>query len=262
MLRNFNALTGFNLLATDGEIGRCVDFLFDDRGGAVRYMVASTARWLPGRKVVIAPALLETPDWTRELFPVRLTREQVEQSPPLGEHEPVSRQFEIRFHEFFSLPFYWVGPGPWDRDPGESGAVEPVTKPAESQLEAPPDEGHLRSAQEIVGYRIEASDGDIGRVQDLLVDDSDWEIRYLVIDTGSWLTGRKVLLSIERLSGVQWVDRSIAVDLPREAIENSPEYDPSKPWSGPRETDVFLYFEHPRGPGGAHAGGADKLRRD
>ena len=126
MLRNASELTGYSLLASDGEIGRCQDFLFDDRDHAIRYMVAKTAKWLPGRKVVISPVFLDQPNDDNRQLPLRLTRKQIEESPPLDEHAPVSRQYELQFHEYYVLPFYWTGPGPWTVHPDDDHALEPV----------------------------------------------------------------------------------------------------------------------------------------
>ncbi|MGA9572974.1 MAG: PRC-barrel domain-containing protein, partial [Lysobacterales bacterium] len=121
MLRSINEITGYTLLAQDGEIGRCQDFLFDDRNWVVRYMVAKTAKWLPGRKVIISPVFLDKPDWSNRQFPILLSQEQIRRSPPLEEHAPVSRQYEINYHRYYSLPFYWLGRELWGTFPDPSG---------------------------------------------------------------------------------------------------------------------------------------------
>ena len=101
MLRNVSIILNFSLLAEDGEIGRCKDFLFDDEKWAIRYMVADTRKWLPGRKVLISPISLGAVDWSTRLFQVELTRRQVEDSPLLDEDAPVSRQYEIMLRQLF-----------------------------------------------------------------------------------------------------------------------------------------------------------------
>ena len=247
MLRKTNDITGYTLLASDGEIGRCQDFLFDDRSHAIRYMVAKTAKWLPGRKVVLSPAFLERPDYARRLLPLRLTRKQIEESPPLDEHAPVSRQYESQFHEYYALPFYWTGPGPWTVHPNDDGALLPVSETGEKDSAEDAqagEEGHLRSTNEVGGYYIEAVDGEIGHAQDFLVDDVSWTLRYLVIDTRNWLPGRHVLVSMPWLKSVRWADRTIQVDLTRAAIENSPEYDPNRPLE--REDEIALHRHYDR----------------
>jgi len=106
MLRSIKEITGYVLQAVDGEIGRCKDFLFDDENWTIRYMVADTGKWLPGKKVLISPISLAEPDWTSSLLPVRLSQKQVEQAPELDENAPVSRQYEIKYHQYFGWPTY------------------------------------------------------------------------------------------------------------------------------------------------------------
>ena len=109
MFRSFNELKNYILDASDGEIGRCKDFLFDDASWIIRYMVADTGKWLSSRKVLISPQSLDTPDWLWKRFPVNLSREQVRASPPLEADEPLSRQYEGRLAEYYDLPQYWPG---------------------------------------------------------------------------------------------------------------------------------------------------------
>jgi hypothetical protein len=107
MLRSLNELKNYILEATDGEIGRCKDFLFDDAEWSIRYMVADTRKWLPGRKVLISPESLSQPDWFRKRFPVPLSRQQIKESPPLEDDEPVFRQYEDLLYNHYGIPPYW-----------------------------------------------------------------------------------------------------------------------------------------------------------
>ena len=90
----------------------------------------------------------------------------------------------------------------------------------------------------ITGYPIHATDGEIGHVEDFMVDDEDWAIRFLVADTLNWLPGKKVILSPKWIKRVQWADSSVYFDLTRESVRNSLEYDPSRPIS--RDYEAFL----------------------
>ena len=247
MLRVINEIIGYTLLAEDGEIGRCHDFLFDDRSWVVRYMVAKTSKWLPGRKVIISPVFLQQPDWAGGLLPLRLTREQIEQSPSLDEHAPVSRQYEINYHQYYALPFYWVGQELWGAYPDPAGVVHPVsTQPVPELDDIEAEEGHLRSVKEVGGYHIAASDGDVGHVEDFLIDDQTWILRYLVMDTRNWLPGRKVLVSPQWLESIHWVNEKVYIDLSTDAIRNSPEFDPSQPVNRQYETELYDYYGRPR----------------
>lgn len=167
MLRTLKEPAGYKLTALDGDIGHCHDFLFDDSKWTVRYMVADTGRWLPGSKVLISPAFLESPDWETQRFPVRLTQQQIEDSPPLDSDAPVSRRYEQTYHDFFTTPYYWMGNALWGNHPFPGMTVPPPV--AEPQTELPtlpeeqPDATRLRSVREVTGYRVAARDGEAAR---------------------------------------------------------------------------------------------------
>ena len=238
MFRSFNELKNYVLEACDGEIGRCKDFLFDDASWIIRYMVADTGKWLSSRKVLISPQSLDTPDWLWKRFPVNLSREQVKASPPLELDEPLSRQYESRLAEYYDLPQYWPGLG-------EMGAIyNPMVPSAEEQQDrlenkSGSTEGQLRSVDEVIGYHIQASDGQIGHVEDFFVEDRIWMLNYIVIDTRNWLPGRRVIVSPHWASAVSWLERKVFFELSKAKIENSPEYNPDEP--PVREYEGLLY---------------------
>ena len=250
MIRSLTDLTGYTLRALDGDIGRCSDFLFDDRQWTVRYMVADTGRWLPGRKILISPVFLDTPDWESLRFPIRLTRSQVEDGPPLDSDAPVSRRYERTYHEFFATPFYWMGTGLWGNYPLPGMAVPPdgaQTAPVDVP-EPEPEATHMRSMREVTGYRVVTEGGEgAGHVEDLLVDDASWALRYLVIDRSRLPFSRKVLLAVDWIDEVDWVDRSVRVGVSVSQVAKAPEYDPRDPVNEGTETVLFDYYGRPRG---------------
>ena len=83
---------------------------------------------------------------------------------------------------------------------------------------------HLRSTKDVSGHHIEAKDGEIGRVEGFIIDDENWAIRYLVIDTKNWWGGKKVLISPQWIDRISWEDLKVFVSLTRERIKQSPEY--------------------------------------
>jgi hypothetical protein len=245
MLRSIHDLNNYILAARDGEIGRCKDFLFDDRHWAVRYMVADTGKWLPGRKVLISPLSLEQPDWSGRRFPVNLTKEQIEGSPPLDRDAPVSRRYEMRYMSYYGGPHYWQGTNIWGHLPYPPVApLEPSPGGFEDK-ELEPDEVHLRSTEEVSGYSIRAEDGDMGRVSDFIVEDGSWVLRYMVVDTRKWLPGRKVLISPEWIGQVSWPDSAVDVTMDRESVKNSPPYDPTQPVNRQYEAVLYDYYGRP-----------------
>jgi hypothetical protein len=243
MLRNTSSIQNYVLLARDGEIGRCKDFLFDDEKWAVRYMLADTGKWLPGRKVLISPMALGVPDWSTRRFEVELTRHQIENSPPLDIDAPVSREYEKIYDKFFGTPYYWGGDNLWGSHPSPSLLRAEQNKLA-TDFEGP-EENHLRSIKEVTDYHIQASDDEIGHVEDFVVDDETWTLRYIAVDTRNWLPGRKVLVSPQWATQVDWAERKLWIDLTTDNIKNSPEYDPTAPINRGYERTLYDYYGRP-----------------
>lgn len=249
MLRSLTEPEGYRLTAMDGDIGHCHDFLFDDVLWTVRYMVVDTGRWLPGRKILISPAFLERPDWEARRFPVRLTRQQIEDSPPLDTDAPVSRRYERTYHDFFATPYYWMGNGLWGNYPYPGTIVPPNLEPvAPTEPEEQPDATHVRSVREVTGYKVSAKNGDdAGRIVDFVVDDLSWALRFAVVDRSRLPFSKKVLIATEWIEEVSWVYREVRVDVTAEQIEGAPEFDPSAPVNEVQETTLYDYYGRPQG---------------
>lgn len=245
MLRSLNEIKGYTLQATDGDIGGIKDVFFDDQSWTLRYFVASTHRWLPGRKVLISPASVGEPDWTAQVLPVSLTKEQIKESPPLKTEEPLSRQHEENLSVHFGWPAYWGPIGGGALGQPFSPSVPP--QPLEQTEDRPPEgDPHLRSVDEVDGYHIEGEDGEVGHVQDFIVNTEDWVLRYLVVDTRNWLPGRQVLISPQWAESIDWYGESVHVELTREAVRNSPEYNPDEPVSRDYEIRLYDYYGRPK----------------
>jgi uncharacterized protein YrrD len=250
MLRNITELRGYAIRATDGEIGTVDDFYFDDEHWAVRYLVVDTGGWLSGRKVLISPLSLGQPDFIGHLLPVSLTKVQVQHSPDIDTNRPVSRQHEAALFEYYGYPYYWSGDGLW----GMGGYPGSLT--AEGQFEArmqarwaepadTHDDVHLRSARVVIGNHVHASDGDIGHVQDMLVDDHTWAVRYLVVNTSNWWIGHQVLLAPRWVDAVSWPEAKVTVGLKRSTISHGPRYDAGAQLDRQQEQALYQYFNRP-----------------
>jgi hypothetical protein len=85
-------------------------------------------------------------------------------------------------------------------------------------------DSHLRSTHDVTGHHIQARDGEIGHVDDFIIDDETWTIRYLVIDTRNWWPGKMVLVSPRWIDSIDWGQSKVFVNLHRDAIKQSPEY--------------------------------------
>ena len=251
MLLSIKNLLRYKIEATDGGIGHVDSFLFDDQEWTIRYLVIDTGNWLPGRKVLVPPSALGKPGGMIDAFPVEFSREQVKNSPDINTEKPVSRQQEIELYAYYNWSPYWgIGGGPiatphapivppMSNESGEnqSGATG---KPEEDQ------DPHLRSTKEVMGYHIHAKDDQIGHVEDFLVDDANWKIRYIIVDTRNWWPGKKVLVSPDWIKDISWADSEVAVDVVREKVKNSPEFDPAISLNRDYETRLYDYYGWPK----------------
>ena len=126
MLTNARNLKGFAIRATDGEIGTVDQFYFDDETWAIRYLMVETGGWLGGRRVLISPISVVRADWQAKRLDVSLTKKQVENSPDIDTHKPVSRQHEAAYLGYYGYPNYWGGPYMWGPAFYPAGLANPV----------------------------------------------------------------------------------------------------------------------------------------
>lgn len=248
MLRSTDELIGYRLHTTDDTLGKCRDLLFDDRWWTIRHILANTGTWLSGRRVLVSPPMILKPDWESKNIFLKVSKETVEHCPSPMEDEPVSREHERKMALYYGYPNYWAGEGLWGPAPTPAAAELLAAKVRENGQDQPPVEesNHLRSFKEIKRYRIRCLDGDIGHVDDFILDDETWALRHVVVDTGNWLSGgKKVLLSLDWADAVSWSDRSLGMDLSQQQIENGPEFDPEKPVNAEVETRLYDYYGRP-----------------
>ncbi|MFZ3049025.1 MAG: PRC-barrel domain-containing protein [Desulfatirhabdiaceae bacterium] len=226
MQYNINSMIDYEIRATDGDLGKVDEFYFDDETWTIRYIIAETGNWLERRKVLISPVAFGKPDPESRTIAVNLTRSQVKHSPDIDTQKPVFRQHEAQLNEYYQWPWRGGYGGSFGTTPLPLSDDEVL---AEQEASAPEhrDDPNLRSTRQVTGYHIHAADGEIGHVEDFVVDDEDWTIRFLVVDTANWLPGKKVLLSPQWIKRVDWADSSVYYNLTRESVENSQEFDPS-----------------------------------
>ena len=242
MLNNVKTLKGYTLNSRDGEIGRVKEFYFDDQHWTVRYLVADTGNWLTDRQVLISPYALDAVNTDEQFIAIDLTKQQIEDSPPLSTDKPVSRQFEASYTGYYGMPTYWSGPFIWgaypyiERDRNKWNASNPDGKAWDP---------HLRSTYDVSGHHIQATDGEIGHVEDFIIDDETWAIRYLIIDTRNWWPGKKVLFAPQWIERVSWNEAKVFVNLPRESIKQSPEYTEESLLTREYETKLYEHYNRP-----------------
>jgi hypothetical protein len=229
MLLNLKKICGHKLSASDGDIGHVKDFFFDDQTWAVRYLVADTGTWLPGRQVLLSPYAFGGFDEAGKKLDVNLTRKQIESSPPIDSHRPVSRQYEENYYGYYGFPVYWQGGSTW----GASDypvATRSVPRGSSGAYEyAGWDDIHLRSAKAVHGFKIHALDGEIGTVCGFLVDDKRWVIRELVVETGHWYSGKEITICASKVSRIGFEENQVFVNLARADIRRAAEKEAVRP---------------------------------
>ena len=252
MLRSMKDVKGFTIGATDGDIGTVKEFYFDDVSFTVRYVVVDTGTWLSERKVLLSPIALRGMDWENKRITAALTKAQVEKSPDIDTDKPVSRQHEVAYYGYYGYTPYWEGSFLWGAYPYPYVESGPAPSAADLERERrwnwESKDGydlHLRSSGAVTGHHIQATDGDLGHVSDFLVDDGSWAIRYMIVDTTNWWPGKKVLVAPAWIAEVNWAESKVHVDLKREQIKTSPEYDPAQPLDRAYETRLYGHYTRP-----------------
>jgi hypothetical protein len=248
MLTNATHLKGLVIRATDGEIGTVGQFYFDDEAWAIRYLTVDTGGWLSGREVLISPISVVHTDWQTKRLDVALTKKQVENSPNIDTHKPVSRQHEAGFLGYYGYPNYWGGPNMWGPALYPSGLPIPIAAFKEAladRIRRESKDSHLRSNESVTGYHIEAADGEIGHVEGFVMDDETWAIRYLEVATRNWWSGKKVLVSPAWIERVSWTDSKVYISLSRDVVKDAPAYVESAPITRKYEDQLHRHYGQP-----------------
>jgi len=236
-LRKLGELTGFTLQARDGDIGKLEQIYFDDHYWTVRYFIVHTGGWLLGKDVLIAPPAVTGVDEENNRLEVELTREQVSNCPPVDTRLTVSRHYQQEYYRYYGWEPYWGSDAMFTPAP----YVPPVAA-GEPEEPREPEHPHLRSSKEVRGYHIHALDGEIGHVEDFILEDPGWAVSYLVIDTRNWLPGKSVLVAPAWIRHVDWARQEVTVNLSRDALQSAPPYDSSTTLN--REYEAALHAHY------------------
>ncbi len=244
MLWNASAFNGFTLKASDGEIGSVSDILFDDTNWAVRWLVVETGSWFSSRKVILPVSVLGHADRAARVFPVNLTMQLVKDSPDIDFDAPVSRQIEER-----SLTYYGWEPFIGGAFFPMSNAIavpllphEHIDAPLDTKLSRDHGDRHLRSANEVNGYHVHATDGEIGHVSDFLVDDDGWTIRYISVDNHNWWPGKISLILPQSIGGINWSERMMFLKVNRQLVKDAPPYEAKLTVDGAFDAKFLEYY--------------------
>lgn len=245
MLRNIKDLEGYAVGAADGSIGHVKDFYFDDQAWVVRYIVVDAGAWLSSRKVLISPIAVDRPERAERLLHVSITKEQVKNSPDIDTERPVSRQHEIQYAGYWGGGMYPNLMMPGYGGFGSPNAIRSEDHEAYARAESARSESenpHLRSCQAVMKYHLHASDGDLGHVEGMLVDDETWAVRYLIVNTSNWWLGHQVLIAPQWIDDVNWYDSKVSVKMTRRAIKGAPAYQPATPLDRAQESGLYAHY--------------------
>jgi hypothetical protein len=248
-LWNASAFNGYAIEASDGRLGTVSDLLFEDVGWAVRWLVVDTGNWLPGRKVLLPLTALGQPDRALRNFPVALTMRQEKESPDIDTDQPVSRQTEAQVYSHYGREPYWrrgsFPTGDATATPSadllrlsELKPLNPISVDTQLSVGDP----HLRAIAAVATCDVHATDGAIGHVADLLVDDGNWHIRYIIVDTTNWWPGEMVLISPGLIQEIDWPRRLVQLDVDRQKVKDSPPYDKSITVDGAYDESFLTYY--------------------
>jgi len=215
------------MAATDGAIGTVKDFYFEDNSWIVRYLVIETGSWLNGRKVLISPDAYLNPDWKNETFPINLSKEQIKNSPNIDTELPVYRQQEIKLYDHYALGNYWRGGFVAGGIPLPMNEAM-MKEDDEISNKKTNDDQHLRSIERVLGYDVKATDGTIGKIKDFIIDDTNWNIDFIVVETGNLFSEKKVIISPQVVKDIKWDISEVIFNINVAQVKDSPEYNKSE----------------------------------
>jgi uncharacterized protein YrrD len=226
MLHLARKICGAPLLATDGEIGTIEDFFFEDDRWTVRYLLVNTGKWLSGKRVLLSPMSVVGP-WSVTGISVGMDRDRVWNSPSFEPQATLSRAQETTVLGYYGYPYYWGYSGVWGTfdNPGALVTAPPSVPPDEPTHGIDPEAQHLRSINHSTGYHLHATDGDIGHVDDFLIGEDSWRIRYLLVDTSNWIGGRSMIVASDVVEHVDREHEKLLLSVSRDAIKNGPSFE-------------------------------------
>lgn len=218
---SLDALISARIHASDKPIGKVFDFYFEQRTWTVRYFVIDTRVWLPGRMVLIAPPSVEGADWDEGIVHMALTSDQIEHSPHVDSKVTISREHETMLAKYFGWLPYWES-RPLPESISRSVAAEALPQDRIDLERNRKPESTLSAFKETLDYDLAAVDGEMGAMQDFLVDPQTWEIRYVTADIGTLFHKHLVVLSTDWLAGISWAQRQVRTKMTKDRIRSSP----------------------------------------
>jgi hypothetical protein len=228
MMYGVRELLGYDLLGTDGQIGNLHEFYFSDEDWDILYLVAGRGRLLPGRKVLISPLVVHRPHKSSRIVELDISQEQIRAGSAATNQHALCHHMQIQLSRYYGWADYAGRVVMAEAELNEkSGSVRPLLRAI---------------GEEVLGSSVQAVDGKIGHVEDCIVDDETWIIRYLVVRSTDPSRDANILLSPQWIDTPDWQVPRFHVGFTLEAIRNSPEYDPCTPLTRDCEEKLYSFF--------------------
>lgn len=241
MLISLKQLTDFELYSVDGKAGRINDTLFDRKDWSLKYIVDKSSKLL-SREIAVSYEAIAEINWQARKVYLRYSQEQIRQSPSVKAKKSLNdppkafrRQPVQVFHydwvmnreETYNNEFTGTqeeagsavisDSGDYTNHSGTGGARYVVQ---DEEYGTPV----LQSTDKAIGLKISTKTGDLGVVEDFIVDDSNWLIQFMIIATQKNLRGKRILVAPEAISWINWKQKHITVDLDKEKLAGCPNF--------------------------------------
>ena len=233
---------GYTLSASDRKVGKITDLYFDEEKWGVRYLVVHVGWPIFGRDALVSPLAVRAVDADFKRVLVNLDIETIENAPPLSPYQPISRQYEAYYHDYYDWPYYWFGDALWGlaSTPEQLQLIEQSID--QSLVHNDEVHTHLRSIHEIIGYSVMDAQQAIGTIEDVIIESDSWLIRYLVLRSPSWLPSKRHLISRDWVTGIDWSNQEATIELDHSMVEASPEYNPGMLVSRSYENRLYSHY--------------------
>lgn len=248
MKRSLKEIIGYTVETTDGRKGKVKDFLFDEDNWIIRYIEADFGSFFKDKRILLPINVLIDLLWDSKIFLLNITEEDIDKSPTPQDRPTVSRKYEKELMKHYGLSTYWSTGYIHPTHTGISYPARPINVPIkevnEEEISEEKLDTKLRSFKEVKGYHVHAIDGNLGHVEDIIADDADWQLIYLILDTSNWRPwSKKVILLISWLEKISFKTREVSINLHTDVIKNAPEFDTHKPVELAFEKALLEYYE-------------------
>jgi hypothetical protein len=203
MITTAKQIRGCQVCSTDVPVGRVEDILFDDRTWLLRNLVVRIGNLFHRRRVLIGLGQVLRADWPARRVDLGISITQVHAAPPLESDPPVAVRRQREDAKYLAWDAYWAGVFDGPADPGDP---------------------NLQSTYATTGHRVEGADKDSGRIENFVVDDREWRIRYLIVGVRRGIHPRHVLIAPTWVESISWDEHKVRLTVPRVLVEHSPEF--------------------------------------